>query len=227
MTAWPARRQAAAAGVLFVVLLLIQAFSTGSPPKFDDPAAKVVGYYGDHHRAILITMILSGMGLVVFLWFATQLALILREAGQGVLTVAAFAGGVATVAVAAVGDAVNGAADQITDNGGTPGLVRALYQMQLFVFGRFYWTSLIVAAALALAGWRGAMPRWNAYVCGLACVLLVLGGVSLKSAGAFAAGGAMPLLGFLAFLAVVLSTSIALWTTATPAGAGRTAATPA
>ena len=225
MTAWPARRQAAVAGVLFVVLLLISAFSTGSPPKFDDPASKVVKYYGDHHRAILITMILSGIALVAFLWFVTQLALILRDVGQGVLAVAVFAGGVATVAVAAIGDAVNAAADQIVDNGGTPGIVRALWQTQLIIFGRFYWTILIVAIALALAAWLGALPRWNAYVCGIACVFLLLGGVSLKSSGAFAAGGVMPLLGFLGFLAFVLSTSIALWMTT--AESPRTVTTPA
>jgi hypothetical protein len=103
--------------------------------------------------------------------------------------------------------------------------VRALWQLDQLVFSRFYWTILIAAVALALVAWRGALPRWNAYVCGAACVLLALGGVSLKASGAFAAGGAVPLIGFLAFLAFVLSTSVALWTS--PTAAPRSVTTPA
>ena len=45
-------RWGAAAGVVFVVLLMLSVFIAGAPPHIDASHDKIVSYFGDHRRAV-------------------------------------------------------------------------------------------------------------------------------------------------------------------------------
>src|SRR2546425_11942481 len=82
MGAWRDTQLGAAAGVFFVVLTLIGDLVAGSPPSFDDPASKIEAFYLDHHRAVLVGVILTGIAAAGFVLFLSSLAMAGRAARQ-------------------------------------------------------------------------------------------------------------------------------------------------
>src|SRR5881227_1114411 len=72
-------RYGAAAGVLFVVLVVVGALIGGSPPSPDDSVRKIATYYTDHTAAIKTGAFLTGLGGAAFLWFLGSLWSTLRR----------------------------------------------------------------------------------------------------------------------------------------------------
>src|SRR3984893_9231005 len=72
-------RYGAAAGVLFVVLVVVGALIGGSPPSPDDSVRKIATYYTDHTAAIKTGAFLTGLGSAAFLWFLGSLWSALRR----------------------------------------------------------------------------------------------------------------------------------------------------
>ena len=59
-------RYGAAAGVIFVVLIVVGALISGSPPSPDDSVRKIASYYEDHTGAIKAGAFLTGLGSLAF-----------------------------------------------------------------------------------------------------------------------------------------------------------------
>jgi hypothetical protein len=102
-------RYGLAAGIVFVVLVVIAALIGGTPPKPTDSGAKIVSYFRDNQDALKVGAYLNGLGAVTFLWFLGSLWARLRraEVAGSRLSVIALAGGItglvfATVATASV-----------------------------------------------------------------------------------------------------------------------------
>ncbi len=72
-------RYGAAAGVIFVVLIVVGALISGSPPSPDDSVRKIANYYEDHTAAIKTGAFLTGLGSLAFLWFLGSLWSTLRR----------------------------------------------------------------------------------------------------------------------------------------------------
>src|SRR5215204_2144609 len=72
-------RYGAAAGLLFVVLVVVGALISGSPPSPDDSVRKVAEYYEDHTAALKTGAFLTGLGSLAFLWFLGSLWSTLRR----------------------------------------------------------------------------------------------------------------------------------------------------
>ena len=101
--------------------------------------------------------------------------------------------------------------------------VRPLYELDQFIQTAFFWTALVIVVSLAVAGLRGVLPSWTTPVNAIIGVLFVLGGISVKASGAFAAGtGALVMIASLAFFVMIVEFGVLLWRPATatvPGGA--------
>jgi hypothetical protein len=214
MASWWNQRNAAAGGILAMVLLVVGTFIFGQPPKFGASQASVVHFFQDHHRTVLIGMILTGLAIPFYVWFIGSLALAIR----GTLGAAIGLGGMLVAAAAATGDALTASSASgawLSDNAGA---LRVTYQISTIAYSRLFWAGLAVAIPLAIAVSKGALKPWVQWVAWLQAVLYLLGGLSLKSSGFFSPVGGMPLIGYLAFFIGTALTAFALWQTS-PAGA--------
>ena len=213
------RRQAAVGAFAVVALWLIGFFLSGKPPKFDDPPAKVVDYYANHHKQVLIAVILVAIGIAIFLLVASQLSLYLRGAGQRSLAPVILVAAAAMMGLFSVGDALYGViAQAVVMPGAVPGLAKALYELDQFAGIPMYWLSLLLVGSVMIAARRGVFPGWALWFSGLLAVFIVLGGLSVKADGAFAAGtGLFANLGFAAALVFLLEVGILLWSAEDPA----------
>jgi hypothetical protein len=66
MATWRIGHVGAAAGVAFIVLNLIANLSVGSTPDFDDSPAKIASFFDDHHGAVLVHAVLTGLAAPLF-----------------------------------------------------------------------------------------------------------------------------------------------------------------
>lgn len=200
---WSVERWAASTGVGFAVLLIVSGFLPGSPKKWNASAPDIGSYLHDKHKAILIGLILSGLAIVAILWFLASFAGMFRDAGQGRLATIMYGAGVATAAIAAVGDGIQLAVTKVTENAADPNTVAALYGVGSWMYARIFWPMAALALATWLASKRSkAMPDWYAWLSLLGAGVFIVSGVSLKNTGFFSITGGMGWIGFI---------SIAVW----------------
>jgi hypothetical protein len=221
MGGWSGRKQAAVGAFTVVVLWVVGFFLAGKPPKFDDSSQKVVDYYANHHKQVLIAVILVAMGIAIFLAVAAQLSLLLRGAGERSLAAVVIAGAAAMAGLFSVGDALYGIiAQAVVMPGADPNLARALYELDQFAGIPIYWLSLTLILSVLMAARRGVFPSWVIWITSLLAVLAVLGGLSVKADGVFAAGtGLFANLGFAAALVFLLEVGLLLWSAKEPEAA--------
>jgi hypothetical protein len=220
MNRWSTERWAASTGMGFAVLLLVGSFVPGSPKEWNASAADIQSYLQGKHRELLVAGILFGVAYVLFLWFLASFAGMFREAGQGRLATIVYGAGVATVAIAAIGDGLGVGLTKVTYESDAT-TMRTLYGLQSWMYGRLFWT----AAALALAAWLAVrrskvLPDWYAWLTLLAAVLFVLGGLAIRNKGFFTITGGMGLIAFLALaIWIALSSLLVLQRTGSDAPA--------
>jgi hypothetical protein len=204
----------AATGILFVIALVAAfVFGPDKPPGYDESAQQVLSYVQENRDETQASTALIVLGGFLFLWFLGTLGRALRVGqGEGRLATVAVAGGVATIAVAAVGQAAFWAASYHTDL--DPGVVRGLYDLGS---GAFLLVGLAIAAligASSLAAIRsGVLPSWLGVfgeVFALFTLVVTVVG-TFQETGAFSpSDGALGLLVFVGFLIWTLATSIVL-----------------
>lgn len=209
MGSWSDQRKASAGGILAMVLLVVGNFMTGQPPKFGASAATVAHYYSQHHRAILIGMILAGLAVPFYVWFTAHLALAIR----GPWGVAIALGGLLIAGCAATGDALTAAGAQAAHSGGDQNAMRLMFQLSSIAYSRLFWAGLAVAVPLALAAAAGQLKPWVRWVAWAQAVLYLLGGVALKSGGFFSPTGGMALIAYLAFFVGTAAVAFSMWQT--------------
>jgi hypothetical protein len=97
-------RYGLAAGIAFVILVVVAALIGGTPPKPTDSAAKILSYFRDNQDALKVGSYLNGLAAVTFIWFLGSLWARLRraEVTGSRLSVIALVGGIASVAFAIV-----------------------------------------------------------------------------------------------------------------------------
>jgi len=219
MGPWSARQLAALGAVVATVLFIVGFGLFGSPPKFAADPTKIIGYFHDHHKRVLVGVVLIEIGAALLIALLAQLALILRDAGSRAEAAVVGIGGAAATGALAVGVGLYGGLAQLATFGGglTPSpdqlSVSPLYRLTQFIQVSWSWMMVVVVASVALAAWRGAHTQTVAAANGIIAVLLVLGGISVKGKGAFAAGtGALSLIAMIAFLAWVLHLAAIFWT---------------
>ncbi len=209
---WSARQLAALGAVAATVLFLIGFLMPGTPPKFNADALKIVGFFHDKHRKVLIATVLIEAGVAIMIGVVAQLAVILRDAGHRAHAAVVGIAGAASLGAFGVGLGLYGGLAQIATFGQEAGAVAPLYRLVQFIGVAWFWTTAVLVLAVALAAWKGAFPMWVATANGVIAVLLVLGGISVKARGVFAAGsGALSIIGSVAFLVWVLHLAVLFW----------------
>jgi hypothetical protein len=213
MKGWAAERWAAAAGIGFVVLNLIGSFAPGaSYPKVDDSAAQIAAFAHDHHQALAIGAVLTGLAAPLLIWLFAGVASAIRDAGEGPLAVVVFGVAVAGTALATASDAVW----QVLGRVDNDGFIKAAFQTQGFLVTKAFWCAAIGALVIALAARRGAFVQWYAWVNVAAAVLFALGGLTVRQSGLLQSAGGLTFVAFLGLLVWVLVSSFVLWTLPSP-----------
>lgn len=201
-------RLAAASGFGFVALLIVSMFVPGEAPKAGDSTGQIVSYFLSNRKEVLIAGILSGIALVLFLWFLGTLAQRLREAGEHRLATTALGGGFVAAGLGIVGTLMSSAlAYRIAlDVGG--GVTRGLYELQLMCFTFIAFPLFVLAAATAIASWRARIfPEWYAPLGLVGAVLMGVGGITVARTGFIAPDGGYAMIALIAFLVWTVLTS--------------------
>lgn len=219
-----------AAGIGWVVLLVIGNLVQTAPPNAHDSAQKVTSYFVGHRSGILLGQFLVGLAAIVFLFFLVALASYLRRADGTLRTLPAVivAAGVWTLAVGIVDGSIATALAYGVAKEGGPAVVHAMWRLFLVAATWRGYTVAALFAGIAAAALRTrAVPRWvgfTAVVLGLLQVVRPLG--LYASSGPFEPLGAYSAISFLLDGVWVLAVSILLLRRSAPAPAiGDAAAT--
>jgi hypothetical protein len=203
-------RYGAAAGVLFVILVVVATFIPGSPPKIDDSPVKVARYFVNHDGAIKAGAFLSGLAAVPFLWFLGSLWSRLRRPDdtRRLATIAA-GGGVATISLVLVGFAMNSTtALRIRELG--PSGAKFFWTLSTIIVGMASFSIAVLVAATSVAAIRAKVfPVWLGWAgTVLALAWLVAGlGVATDNSGIFVLGFVV----FLVWVVWILAISLVLF----------------
>jgi hypothetical protein len=210
MGKWSVERWAASTGIGFALVLVVANFVAGTRPKYYASAAKDLSWLHDKHRAIVVGGILSGIAIVLFLWFLASFAGTFREAGQRRLSTIIYGAGVATVALAAAGEAVYVSLSRLSyfvD----PKTIQGLYATDSFIFIQVWWPVLALSLATVLAARRSkVLPDWYAWLTLAGSVVFLLGALSVKTIGFFSVTGGMSFIAFLVFAVWIAVSSAVL-----------------
>jgi hypothetical protein len=207
-------RSGAAAGIAFVVLLIVALATQPSAPDLDAPAREVAGYYTDERDGIQLTIALISVALALYVWFLSSLRGLLgaAEGGTGSLSALVFGSGLVTVAGLVVAGTFTAVAAFRPEETSAQ-LTRALNDAGLIGFGVvapafavfFLATALVVLRTAVLPAWLG----WLA-VLGAATGVLSLGNL-FEDSGTFSADGFLGFtLGFIVWLVWVLAASVTM-----------------
>ena len=179
------QRWAPATGILFVVLI-VAGFFGPQAPKADESAAKVVDSFTGHRSGWLVKLYVESVGWAVFLWFLGSVAAALRRAGELRLAAVAFAGGVASVVLIAVGYAVQAAlAFDIARVAGAS-TSKAIYDLSFMAFVWSAFPAAVLLGSTAVASLRTrALPTWYGWATGAGAAWTLLGGAALAQNGFF------------------------------------------
>src|SRR5438270_3423469 len=112
-SAWSERQVATLAALATAVLFVVGALLAGSPPKFDDPGLKMVLFFHNHHKTVLIGTIMIEIGVAMFLFVVAQLALAMAAMGQRSLAAMIGIAGAATGGLIAAGTGLYGGLAQL------------------------------------------------------------------------------------------------------------------
>jgi hypothetical protein len=207
----------AAAGIVFVALLLASIFVVPSPPHINALYRDIANYYASHRGGLLTSSLLSVLGSVFFLWFVAHLRHVLQraEGGSEALSPIVYISGTALAvagAVTALPQATLAFASHRIDVITNTGVVRSLFFMNNISFAVI---SIIAALFLAAASLAMVRKELVAPALGYAGLLFAagnfFGGISLFYVTTYSAGWLGLQIGaFIALLAWVLVASVAM-----------------
>jgi hypothetical protein len=208
-------RRAWAAGIVFVVALIVEtAISAGIPIDQDDSAAKIAGALRDHRNLLLVAAYLSAVYAVAFVIYLCRLQDLLRGASerQRVLHSLVLVGGLFLVALHGVSDiGIYGLLGGKLAAYGAQHDQGVSYTLYLLTFaldsvGDVFGSLFLFAAGLLIMQ-SGVLPRWLAWVSLVAGAFLFLQGFGLG--GVIATFGlVLDLIGFVLFLLFVVVSSV-------------------
>jgi hypothetical protein len=198
----------AAAGLIFVVLVVVGALIGGAPPSPDDSVRKVAEYYEDHTAAIKVGAFLTGLAGVAFLWFLGSVWSTLRRSDDTRrLATIATGGAIVGLIFAFTAFAVNATVAVAIDSTGATASVnpKFLYLLSGVIGGMGNFGIAVFVAAVGIAALRTgifpAMLGWASLVIALGWI--VAGLIVVTDATAIFAIGFIVLLVWLVWVLIV------------------------
>lgn len=207
-------RLAAAAGIGFGVLVLLDGAATGHPPMPDKPAAAILRWYAAHRGGTFAMELVLALAGLFLLWFVVDLRRVAATKSQR----SALASGylIATSAAAAAIFVAGGwAQSALAIAAGRPGEAppaTTIHLLSDLTWLRWAGLTLVIGAAatslavLALDGLLGA--RWVGWVAVISALLCAVGGVAAYFPGHSGRLSSLSVLGYLGF--VVFGISVVL-----------------
>ncbi len=177
-------RLTALAGVLFVVLIIVQGPVLTPSLKVTDSAQKIFNSIRSHQTDFKASAALYGLAMSAVLIWAAGLFRVLRKAEGGAAGLAASAlGGVALAAAMSVVAAATEATTALRINDLGPGGARFYYTLSQFTQGGILFGLLVVVGATALVSLRtGLFARWFGAVSVVLAIASVVGALGVAYA---------------------------------------------
>jgi hypothetical protein len=170
------------AGLVFVALSLGNLF-TPSTPDADDSSSTLAQAIADDRTGHIMSVYLDGLGMVAFLAFLASLWGLLRraepEAGPSLL---ALLGGLTLSGIVLVSSGVYLALVEAADEGREPAAIRALFELDSFIFipAGFALVALYAGIALSAIPTR-SLPAWLGWSAAAFAVLFAVTQVGVFS----------------------------------------------
>jgi hypothetical protein len=173
-------RYGAAAGLIFVILILVGGFIAGSPPSYEDSAREIRQYFVDNDTALKVGGYLNGLAIFPFLIFLGSVWSRVRRVGEDnrELSTMLVGGAVIAASLVSVGTLIT-TATAIRIANIAPGDAKLLYELagtatDIAAFGVAVFVGATSVAALrarvfpAWVGWFGAVLTLAWLVAGIA-----------------------------------------------------------
>ena len=154
-------RWARAAGIGFVVFVVLAFLVGGETPTVGDPVEDLVSYYDGDRGKVLVSSALFAIGLGFWIWFAAALANNLRERGEGRVAATIIGAVAAFVAIQIVTTGLNAVLAYSVAGSGEPGVTKALFDLTwaLDVLAAVPSAVFFLAASFGLRR-TGMVPSW-------------------------------------------------------------------
>lgn len=205
-------RWARAAGAGFVVLTVIAFLVGGEAPTVTDSTEDLVSYYDGDRGQVLVSSLLFGLALLLFLWFAAAIANLLRESGEGRLGATVSAATTAFVAVQLALTGIGASLAYSIAGQGDSGIVKALFDLQwaLDLFAAFPSAGFFLAASIGLMRIH-VLPTWLGWGGVAAAVLFLLRSTNWAREGFWSPTGGYVFIVIVVALLWILATSVVLF----------------
>lgn len=171
------------AGPAFVISLIVSVLLPGEPPDVRASGPEIVQFFTDKATHLQVAAVISAASLVFALWWAASLWRSMTKAEYGkphlaLISALGFLFGGVMVGIANI----VWTAGTLTGAELTPAIAKYAYVLSYISVGAaaFGFASSTAAASLLVLR-RKFMPRWTAYLGGLATVLWLGGGVTVGS----------------------------------------------
>ena len=213
-------RYAALGGVVFVILNIVGAVITGSPPAPDASTAKIVKYLTDHDSELKVAQALAGVSALALLWWFGSLWRRMSKAEDGAprLAVVSLAGLALSGALFLASGAVLAAAVmRSADAGDGITVYWALGTVLLGASG--FGLAAHLAATNALAMRTKMFPTWIVGLGLLDALAFLVSGIA-ASASSSAVGMGIGIIAGLAWAVWILAVSFVMWRPVDAATAG-------
>jgi hypothetical protein len=201
-------RYGAAAGLLFVILVVVGALIGGAPPSPDDSVREIANYYEDNTGTIKAGAFLTGLAAAAFLWFLGSLwATLRRSEDTRRLATIATGGGIVGLITAITSFALNATVALAIDTTGATASVnpKFIYLLSGTIGGMGNFGVAVLVAAVGVATLRTevfpAALGWASLVIALGWI--VGGFVVASTASAFFTIGFIVFLVWLIWVLVV------------------------
>ncbi len=212
-------RYAPAAGLVFVVVVLVSSFVAGSPPGLNDGPGEFADYFADNDARIRWAQFLNILALVPFLWWIGSLWSILRRAEGGAprLTVAAGLGSVVAATCVMIGSAAMSTAAFREAGLGPDGLkLFTTLSFTMTAAGAGGVATLVVASSVIVLRSR-ALPVWIGWLGLVSGAVWIVAGLALVSTRD--AVTVFGFIGFLLWLVWIIAVSVSMLRSPEPAAA--------